>query len=310
MEIFNTILFVSSLTITKQILFVKYKQSLLITLKKTFQLWIRSSISLMAVLNNIRIAKTLLICVTISKISIWMLNGYSLQPVMASHHATVSGGFVKCFFAKCSLQRPLHDQILSYQSMLDLRPLYDQILSYQSMLDLCIREIPSITSFDVSQEEMVNVRAELEDGFAKSKTVPGTRSSHHFVPISCNKIAHKLTSEGSEFLQFDFNKSLTEEIDIKKIKCFSYVSCIYDTFWWVGIVTEVNVHEGDLKIEFLHPHGSRKTFSWPSVACKCFVPTSNILCVITAPTATTGQMYQISDTDFEQTLKAYENHKM
>ena len=24
------------------------------------------------------------------------------------------------------------------------------------------------------------------------------------------------------------------------------------------MVTEVNVHEGDLKIEFLHPHGSRK----------------------------------------------------
>ena len=123
-----------------------------------------------------------------------MLNGYSLQLVMASHHVTVSGGFVKCFVAKCSLQRPLHDQILSYQSM----------------LDLCIREIPSITFFGVSQEEMVNVCADLEDGFAKSETVPGTRSSHHFVPISCNKIAHKLTSEGSEFLQFDFNKSLTE----------------------------------------------------------------------------------------------------
>ena len=43
-------------------------------------------------------------------------------------------------FAKCSLQRPLHDQIFSYQSM----------------LDLSVREIPSITSFSVSQEEMVN----------------------------------------------------------------------------------------------------------------------------------------------------------
>ena len=76
MEIFITILFVSSLMIrtTTQILFIKYKQSLLITLKKTFQLWIRSSISLTAVLNNIRIAKTLLICFIISKISTWMLN--------------------------------------------------------------------------------------------------------------------------------------------------------------------------------------------------------------------------------------------
>ena len=64
------------------------------------------------------------------------------------------------------------------------------------MLYLCVREIPSITFFGVSQEEMVNIRAELEDLFAKSKTVPGTRNSQHFIPTSCNKIAHKLTKRG------------------------------------------------------------------------------------------------------------------
>ena len=40
-----------------QILFIKYKQSLLITLTKTFPLWIRRSISLTGAVNNIRIAK-------------------------------------------------------------------------------------------------------------------------------------------------------------------------------------------------------------------------------------------------------------
>ena len=75
---------------------------------------------------------------------------------------------------------------------------------------------------------------------------------------------------------------------MKNIKYFSYVSYIYDTFWCVGIMTEVNVHEGDLKIKFLHPHGPRKTFSWPSVAGKCFIPASNILCAITALTTITG----------------------
>ena len=34
-----------------------------------------------------------------------------------------------------------------------------------------------------------------------------------------------------EFLQFDFDMSLTKEIDMKKIKCFLDDSCIYDTFW-------------------------------------------------------------------------------
>ena len=91
------------------------------------------------------------------------------------------------------------------------------------MLGVCVGEIPSITFFSVSPEEMVNVCADLEDGFAKSKTLPGTRSSHNSVPISCNKIAHKLTSEDIELLQFDLNNSLTEEIDIKNIKCLPYV---------------------------------------------------------------------------------------
>ena len=41
------------------------------------------------------------------------------------------------------------------------------------MLELCVTEIPSITFFGVSQEEIVNVCADLEDRFAKSKTMPG-----------------------------------------------------------------------------------------------------------------------------------------
>ena len=43
-------------------------------------------------------------------------------------------------------------------------------------------------------------------------------------------------------------------------------------------MTEVNVHEGDLKIEFLHPHGPRKIVSWPSFADKCFVKHFIIAC--------------------------------
>ena len=97
------------------------------------------------------------------------------------------------------------------------------------MLDLCVREIPSMTFFSVSQGETVNACADLEDHFAKSKSVPGTRSSHHFVPITCKKIANKLKSEEREFLQFDFNKSLIEEIDEKtsSVFCMSAISMIH-----------------------------------------------------------------------------------
>ena len=90
--------------------------------------------------------------------------------------------------------------------------------------------LPFITFFVVSQ---VNVRVDREDYFAKRKTVPGTRSSHNFVLIPCNKIAHKLASEDREFLQFDFDKSLTKKIDIKKHQVF-FLYQLYIQYILVG----------------------------------------------------------------------------
>ena len=66
-------------------------------------------------------------------------------------------------------------------------------------------------------------------------------------------------------------------------------------------MTKVKANEGDLKIEFLNPHRSRKPFKWPSVGGKCFILTSIILYVITAAATIAGQMYQISGTDLKQT---------
>ena len=211
----------------------------MITLKKTFQLWIRSSISLTAVLKNIRIAKKL--------IYLWHhQQDFNLDAewiFFATSHGKLpcdgSGGFVKGYVAKRSFQRPIHDQIFSYQSV----------------LDLSVRKISSTTFFSVSHEETANVHADLEHCFVKSKIMSWTKSSHHFVPISCNKITRKLTSKDREFLQFDFGKSLTREIDIKNIKCFVcqlylwYILEGWHSDWrWLYM----NVYEDGLKTEFLH----------------------------------------------------------
>ena len=112
----NTILCLSlMITTTIQILFLKYKQSLLITSKKTFQLWIRSYISLKAVQNNIRITKkNINLCHHQQDFNMdaeWIFFATSY----GNSSCDGVGGFVKCYVEKCSLQRLLHDQILSYQ---------------------------------------------------------------------------------------------------------------------------------------------------------------------------------------------------
>ena len=74
-----------------------------------------------------------------------MLNGYSLQLVMASHHAMVLGDLLN----------------VTLKNVVYKDPYVTKVLSYQSMHDLCVRKIPSITFFRVSQKEMVNVPTDL-----------------------------------------------------------------------------------------------------------------------------------------------------
>ena len=180
MEIFDTILFVSSLIITTsvQILFIKYKQFLLITLEKTFQLWRRSSISLITVLKNRK------------------------NIINLCHFQQDFNMDAEWIFWRITLQ----NQILCLEK--GVATILYQYLATKLLTNSQVRIVSSIWFWQI----------------------------------------------------IDWRNRY------KKHQVFSCASCIYDTVWWVSIVTEVNVDEGELKIEFLYPHGPRKTFSWSSAA--------------------------------------------
>jgi len=35
----------------------------------------------------------------------------------------------------------------------------------------------------------------------------------------------------------------------------TYVACVYEAEWWVGIILKVDKDQGDVRINFMHPHG-------------------------------------------------------
>ena len=37
-----------------------------------------------------------------------------------------------------------------------------------------------------------------------------------------------------------------------------YMACLYNSFWWVGLVTQVDVEQGDVKVQFMFPMGHVK----------------------------------------------------
>ena len=89
------------------------------------------------------------------------------------------GGSVKCHAAKIGLQRPMNNQILGYQAMLN---------KFEE-------EMNQTKFFGISKETMDKVHKSLGERFSRGNNVSGTRSSHHFIPLSSSKISHKLSSE-------------------------------------------------------------------------------------------------------------------
>ena len=60
-----------------------------------------------------------------------------------------------------------------------------------------------------------------------------------------------------------------------------------------------------VKIDFMHPHGPRKTLNWPQGGDYSYVLVKNIVYAISPPTTSTGRTYQISDEDYNKTVAAF-----
>ena len=90
----------------------------------------------------------------------------------------------------------------------------------------------------------------------------------------------------------------------------TYVTCLYDSFCWVGLVTQVDVEQGDVKVQFKFPHEPHKTFNGPETEDSCYVPIKNILCQISIPTTTTGRTYKITDEEYDKKISACQDLNM
>ena len=155
----------------------------------------------------------------------------------------------------------------------------------------------------ISKETMGEVRKSLQERLSKGNTVPGTRSYHHFKTLSPSKMAHKLLSEDkSQAGTHDFNLPTT--FQLCDIKPMTYVTCLYNSFWWVGLITQVDVEQDDIKAQFMFPHGPHKTFNWSETEDSCYVPIKNIFCHISSPTTTTRETYKITDEEHDKTISA------
>ena len=85
----------------------------------------------------------------------------------------------------------------------------------------------------------------------------------------------------------------------------SYITCVYDEKWWVGLVEEVDNDNNDIYVNFMHPFGPSKTFFWPAREDRCHVALSSIFMILSIPTTTAGRSYSFAPKDVEDVQKRY-----
>ena len=113
-------------------------------------------------------------------------------------------GTVKRLAAHASLQRAKEKQILTPR----------QLYEFASE-----EEIPGITSFYVSSDDIQRNRPFLENRFSLGKTIPGTRSYHCFVPISDKEMRlSRISGEGEPNVIHGDHAVPDNQYDIENLK--------------------------------------------------------------------------------------------
>ena len=90
--------------------------------------------------------------------------------------------------------------------------------------------------------------------------MPGTRSFHHFESDGIEKMKFKRVSNDSSFCKIHTFLCKESSLNAADIPLMSYICCVYDSNWWMGLVVEIDFLKNDIRINFLHPHGPYKYF--------------------------------------------------
>ena len=184
------------------------------------------------------------------------------------------GGTVKRLVAKASLQKPFDEQIITPIELFEWA---------SANIQGTVFRFSSCSDYEQTKQM-------LEPRFASSRTVPGTRKLHSFIPISVDTVQVRpfSLSDNSKLEKVTIQET---ELEIDSIS--GYVTCEYNGEWWLAFVLAVDRENSEVKLTFLHPNGPSRSFKYPSTPDILFVPSSDILTKV-EPRTPTGRTYSLT----------------
>ena len=207
------------------------------------------------------------------------------------------GGTVKRKIARTSLQRPVSNQILTFEAV----------------EKFCNESLTSITFLSIYKNEMAPVRERLNKRYLNGDTISGTRSCHQFEPMSSNMIRAKRLSDDTTDLINDhhFSAMPTASEIALTVKVNDYATVLFDGYWWLVLVKAVNMEQKDVECAFMHPHGpvTDNNFHWPRTSDQGFVPFDKFVLKVDTPqcTSNSGRQFRLKTEELKQTTRVFEN---
>ena len=57
--------------------------------------------------------------------------------------------------------------------------------------------------------------------------------------------------------------AVDNQLSIDNIEAASYVGCLYNQHWYIGLAQDLSAENNDVSVKFMHPKGPSKAFFWP-----------------------------------------------
>ena len=184
-----------------------------------------------------------------------------------------TGGTVKRLAACASLQKPDNDQIMTPHQL----------------FDWATCSIPAVHFDYCSSDDYEAEEKKLEERFAKSRTIPGTRKLHSFIPVSNDRIKVKVFSLSTTSRE---ERVSCKDDDLPLESISGFVTCVVDRKWWLACVLELSPDENQVRETLLHPPGPSNSFKYPASEHIVMVSTKDILTVVD-PRTRTGRVYAL-----------------
>ena len=130
----------------------------------------------------------------------------------------------------------------------------------------------------------------LQTQFEQTRTIPGKCKLHSFIPISKDTLRTRIYSF-STITRENCVTKLPGDLELDEVSGF--VTCSYNSQWWLGCVLEMHTKEVQISLSLFHSPGPSRSYEYPDVPVIVTLPLTEILIKV-CPRSQTGHVYTLT----------------